>query len=51
MILFFAMEDIPMKAFLLACVVAIVVALVAVAGLNYVQKPVAVAFATTAVRL
>ncbi len=40
-----------MKAFLLACVCAVVLALVAVEGLNAVQKPVGVAFSTSAVRL
>jgi hypothetical protein len=40
-----------MKAFLLACVCAIVIALVAVGGLNAVQEPVSVAFSTSGVRL
>ena len=40
-----------MKAFLLACVAAIVVAVLAAAVLNRVQEPVEQAFATTAVRL
>ncbi len=40
-----------MKAFLLACVAAIVVAALAAAVLSRVQEPVAQAFATTAVRL
>jgi hypothetical protein len=35
-----------MKAFLLACVCAVVVALVAVEGLNVVQEPVSVAFSS-----
>ncbi len=35
-----------MKAFLLACVCAVVVALVAVPGLNSVQEPVSVAFSS-----
>jgi hypothetical protein len=40
-----------MKAFFLACICAIVLALVAVEGLNVVQKPVDVAFSTSGVRL
>ncbi|MGO8911105.1 MAG: hypothetical protein ACLQDM_17550 [Bradyrhizobium sp.] len=40
-----------MRAFLLACVVAIVVAAVGAVVLNRVQKPVEQAFATTGVRL
>jgi len=40
-----------MKAFLLACATAIVIAVIAVAVLDKVQEPVAQAFATTAVRL
>lgn len=40
-----------MKAFLLACVAAIVVAALAAAVLNRVQEPVGQAFTTTAVRL
>ena len=40
-----------MKAFLLACAAAIMVAAVAVAVLDQVQKPVQQAFATNAVRL
>lgn len=40
-----------MKAFLFACVTAIVVAAVAIVVLNRVQEPVEQAFATTAVRL
>ena len=40
-----------MRAFLLACVAAVVVAGVGAAALNLVQEPVAEAFATTAVRL
>jgi hypothetical protein len=40
-----------MKAFLLACVAAIVVAAVGAIALDRVQKPVQQAFATTAVRL
>jgi hypothetical protein len=40
-----------MKAFLLACVVAIVVAAVGAVVLNRVQEPVEQAFATTGVRL
>ena len=40
-----------MKAFLLACVVAIVAAAVGAEVLNHVQEPVAQAFATTGVRL
>ncbi|MGO4713360.1 hypothetical protein [Bradyrhizobium sp. 2TAF24] len=40
-----------MKAFLLACVVAIAVAAVGAAVLDRVQEPVAQAFATTGVRL
>jgi hypothetical protein len=40
-----------MKAFLLACAAAIVVAVVGAAALNTIQKPVAEAFSTTGVRL
>jgi hypothetical protein len=40
-----------MKAFLLACVAAIVAAAVAVVVLNRIQEPVQQAFATSAVRL
>jgi hypothetical protein len=40
-----------MRAFLLACVVAIAAAAVCAAILNRVQEPVAQAFATTGVRL
>jgi hypothetical protein len=40
-----------MKAFLLACAVAAVVAAVAAVALNRVQEPVEQAFATTGVRL
>jgi hypothetical protein len=40
-----------MRAFLLACVVAIVVAAVGAVVLNSVQEPVEQAFATTGVRL
>ncbi|WP_280972246.1 MULTISPECIES: hypothetical protein [unclassified Bradyrhizobium] len=40
-----------MKAFLLACAAAIVVAAVAAAALSRVQEPVEQAFATTGVRL
>jgi hypothetical protein len=40
-----------MKAFLLACAVAVVVAAVAAVALNQVQEPVEQAFATTGVRL
>ena len=40
-----------MKSFLLACAAAIVVAAVAAAVLDRVQKPVEQAFATTGVRL
>jgi hypothetical protein len=40
-----------MKAFLLACAAAIVVAALAAAVLSRVQEPVEQAFATTAVRL
>jgi hypothetical protein len=40
-----------MKAFLLACIAAIVIAAAAVVVLNRVQEPVQEAFATTAVRL
>jgi hypothetical protein len=39
-----------MRAFLVACVIAIVVAAVGAVVLNYVQKPVEQAFATTGVR-
>ncbi|WP_277996497.1 hypothetical protein [Bradyrhizobium sp. STM 3843] len=40
-----------MKAFLLACIAAIIIAAAAVVVLNRVQEPVQEAFATTAVRL
>lgn len=40
-----------MKAFLLACVSAAVIAFLALGVLNTVQKPVDVAFATSGVRL
>jgi hypothetical protein len=40
-----------MKAFLLACVCALVIAGLAVAGLNAIQEPADQAFATTSVRL
>ena len=40
-----------MKAFLLACVTAIVIAAAAVVVLNRIPEPVPEAFATTAVRL
>ena len=40
-----------MKAFLLACAAAIVIAVASVAILDRVQEPVAQAFATTGVRL
>jgi len=40
-----------MRAFLLACVVAIILAAVSAMVLNHVQEPVQQAFATTGVRL
>jgi len=40
-----------MKAFLLSCVAAIIVAVIGAAALYSVQEPVAKAFSTTAVRL
>ncbi|WP_283808628.1 hypothetical protein [Bradyrhizobium centrolobii] len=40
-----------MKAFILACVAAIVIAAIGVAVLDSIQEPVAEAFATTGVRL
>lgn len=40
-----------MKAFLLSCVAAIIVAMIGAAVLNSMQEPVAEAFSTTAVRL
>jgi hypothetical protein len=40
-----------MKSFVLACVVAVVVAAVGAVALNSVQEPVAQAFSTTGVRL
>jgi hypothetical protein len=40
-----------MKAFLLACACAVVIALAAVPGLNVVQEPVSAAFSTSGVRL
>lgn len=43
--------DLPMKAFLLGCGAAVVIAIAAMAILDQVQEPVAQAFATTGVRL
>jgi hypothetical protein len=43
--------EVMMKAFLLACVAAILIATAAVVVLNQVQEPVQQAFATSAVRL
>jgi len=40
-----------MRAFLAACVVAVVLAIVAYYGLRSIQEPVAEAFSTSAVRL
>ncbi|WP_283841318.1 hypothetical protein [Bradyrhizobium manausense] len=40
-----------MKAFLLACVAAVVIAVASAAMLSGIQEPVAQAFATTSVRL
>ena len=40
-----------MKAFLLACTAAVVIAALSVVALNKVQQPVEVAFATSGVRL
>jgi hypothetical protein len=40
-----------MKAFLLACAAAVVIAALSVVALNKVQQPVEVAFATSGVRL
>lgn len=40
-----------MKAFLIACAVAAIIAVVSAGILNTIQKPVEQAFATTAVRL
>jgi hypothetical protein len=40
-----------MKAFLLGCVAALVIAIVGMEVLNRIQEPVAEAFATSAVRL
>jgi Flp pilus assembly pilin Flp len=40
-----------MKAFLLACVSAVVIAVISVAALNTVQQPVDQAFTTSGVRL
>ena len=40
-----------MKAFLLACIAAVVIAIAGMAVLNQVQQPVEHAFATTGVRL
>jgi hypothetical protein len=40
-----------MRSFFVACVAAIVLALIGALALNYVQEPVSIAFATTATRL
>ena len=40
-----------MRSFLIACIAAIVVALIGVFALSYVQEPVSVAFATTSARI
>lgn len=42
---------VEMKAFVMACIVAVVVAVAAAAVLNGMQKPVSQAFATSGVRL
>ena len=41
----------PMKSFIVACVVAIVVAVIGAIGLNSIQEPVDKAYTTNAVRL
>ena len=40
-----------MKSFIIACVVAVVVAVIGAIGLNTIQEPVDEAFSTSAVRL
>jgi len=40
-----------MRSFLLACIVAIVVAAIGAFGLNYVQEPASVAFTTQGARI
>ena len=40
-----------MRAFILACVAALVIAVIGAAALSYLQKPVGVAFATGATRI
>jgi hypothetical protein len=40
-----------MRAFVLACIAAVVIAAIGAVGLQFVQKPVSRAFATEAVRL
>ena len=40
-----------MRSFLLACVVAVVIAAIGAVGLDYLQEPVSVAFTTTGARL
>lgn len=40
-----------MRSFIVACVAAVVIAVIGAAVLNMYQKPVAVAFTTTSVRL
>jgi hypothetical protein len=40
-----------MRAFVLACVAAVVIAAIGAVGLQLVQEPVSIAFATDAVRL
>jgi len=42
---------ITMRSFIVACVAAVVIAVIGAAVLNMYQKPVAVAFTTTSVRL
>lgn len=44
-------ESAIMKAFLLACVAAVIIAIIGVVLLNSIQEPVDQAFATSAVRL
>ena len=44
-------EAVIMKAFLLACVAAVIIAIIGVVVLNSVQEPVDQAFTTSAVRL
>jgi len=40
-----------MRSFILACVAAVIIAVAGAVGLNHLQEPVGVAFATSSVRL